>query len=98
LNNPRYLKNYYLDIFGNNVESNLSDYFANYQTIINDNDYKCTKFKNGKCKMQLSSCVPVKTTKGNNNMIIPDQYDTNKYLTNAYNIDWSRIINPNTIY
>jgi hypothetical protein len=84
LNNPRYLKNYYLDIYGNNIESNLSDYFASYQTNINKkNEYQC---------------VPVKTNKGNSNMIIPDQYNTNKYLTNAYNVDWSRIINPNTIY
>ena len=84
LNNPRYLKNYYLDIFGNNIESNLSDYFADYQTNINKNN----KYE----------AIPVKTNKGNSNMIIPDQYETNKYITNAYNVDWSRIINPNTIY
>ena len=84
LNNPRYLKNYYLDIFGNNINSTLSDYFADYETNIN--------------KKNQYECIPVKTNKGNSNMIIPDQYDTNKYLTNAYNIDWSRIINPNTVY
>ncbi len=86
LNNPRYLKNYYLDIFGNNIESNLSDYFANYKTTIN------------KKEQPFSECVPVKINKGNSNMIIPDQFNTNKYITNAYNIDWSRIINPYTIY
>jgi hypothetical protein len=84
LNNPRYLKNYYLDIFGNNINSTLSDYFADYETNIN--------------KKNQYECISVKTNKGNSNMIIPDQYDTNKYLTNAYNIDWSRIINPNTVY
>jgi len=84
LNNPRYLKNYYLDMFGNNVESNLEDYFANYQTIINNKNE--------------TKAIPVKTIKGNSNMIIPDQYNTNKYLSNAYNVDWSRVINPYTIY
>lgn len=81
---PKYLKNYYLDIYGNNVQSNLIDYFADYYTNINKEDPK--------------ECIPVETLKGQSNFIIPDQYTIQKYLTNAYNVDWSRVVNPNTIY
>lgn len=31
---------------------------------------------------------------GNSNFIIPDQYNYDNKFTNAYNIDWNRIINP----
>jgi len=86
MNNPKYLKNYYMDFNGNYVKSNLVDYFTDYNTNINNND------------QAQQYCIPVNTIKGQSNMIIPDQYNVNKYLTNAYNIDWSRVINPNTIY
>ena len=74
-----YLKNYYRDIFGNNVQSNLSDYFSAYYTLINEND-----------NIGLS----VSTKLGKSNFLIPDQYNTDKHFTNAYNIDWDKIINP----
>ena len=85
LNNSKYLKNYYMDIYGNNINSDLSDYFTDYYTNINSSNPN--KHKN----------IPVETIKGKSNFIIPDQYNTQKLLTNAYNIDWSRIINPHTI-
>lgn len=83
LENPKYLKNYYLDLYGNKIESSLSDYFANYYTSIDEKDEKY---------------VPVNTLIGHSNFIIPDQYNIEKYFTNAYNVDWSRIINPLTYY
>lgn len=82
--NPKYLKNYYLDLYGNNVQSNLIDYFADYYTNINTEDPE--------------KCTPVDTLIGQSNFIIPDQYNIQKYFTNAYNVDWSRIVNPYTIY
>jgi len=84
LSDPKYLKNYYLDLYGNNVKSNLIDYFADYYTNINNNEQK--------------ECIPVETLKGQSNFIIPDQYSIQNYFTNAYNVDWSRIVNPNTIF
>jgi hypothetical protein len=82
LSDPKYLKNYYMDLYGNKVKSNLIDYYADYYTNINNNN---------------KECLPVDTLVGIPNFIIPDQYNIEKYLTNAYNVDWSRIINPNTI-
>lgn len=79
-----YLKNYYIDIDGNNVKATLKDYFANYYTEINEKNE--------------DKCIKVNTKQVGNYMFIPDQFDTQKYLTNAYNIDYNRIINPWTIY
>lgn len=79
LQNNKYLKNYYRDFYGNKVQADLSDYFVDYYTQINNNS---------------NDGVPVKTLLGKSNFIIPDQYNTEKYFTNAYNIDWSRIIEP----
>jgi hypothetical protein len=84
MSDPKYLKNYYLDIYGNRIESNLTDYFADYYTNINIDKPK--------------EAIPVTTLKGNSNFIIPDQYSIQNYFTNAYNVDWSRIVNPYTIY
>lgn len=74
-----YLKNYYLDIYGNRIDADLKDYFTAYYTLINNDD---------------SVGFPVDTQIGHSNFIIPDQYNYEKQLTNAYNIDWDRIINP----
>jgi hypothetical protein len=74
-----YLKNYYNDLYGNKVESNLSDYFVAYYTLINNNN---------------NIGLPINTKIGHSNFIIPDQYNYDSKFTNAYNIDWSRIINP----
>lgn len=79
-----YLKNYYIDIDGNNIKASLKDYFADYYAQINE--------KND------DSCIKVNTKEVGNYMFIPDQFKTEKYLTNAYNIDYNRIINPWTIY
>lgn len=74
-----YLKNYYQDLYGNKIDAELEDYFVGYYTMINNND---------------NVGIPVNTLIGNSNFIIPDQYIYNSPLTNAYNIDWNRIINP----
>ena len=74
-----YLKNYYQDLYGNKISADLSDYFTAYYTLINNDD---------------DVGLPVNTLIGNSNFIIPDQYNHDSHFTNAYNIDWSRIINP----
>ena len=78
------LNNYYYDIFGNRIIASLDDYMADYLTNIDETDPKV--------------CKPVQIQKQPSGMIIPDMYPIWKYSTNAYNIDWSRIQNPATIY
>lgn len=84
LKNKNYLKNFYYDLHGNRIQSTLKDYFVNYDTTIDDEDD--------------SKCVKVDIIKKNSGFIIPNQYPTLKYQTNAYNVDWTRIINPLTLY
>jgi hypothetical protein len=84
LSDPKYLQDYYLDVYGNKVKASLTDYFADYYTTINIKEPK--------------ECIPVETLIGKSNFIIPDQFSIQKYLTNAYNVDWSRVVNPYTIY
>jgi hypothetical protein len=74
-----YLKNYYKDLYGNRVEADLADYFTAYYTLINSNE---------------NVGFPVNTQIGHSNFIIPDQYNSDGHFTNAYNIDWDRIIYP----
>ena len=83
LNDDKYLKNYYWDIYGNKIKSNMIDYFTDYYSTIHKNPKECKS---------------VDTIKVASNFIIPDQYENNKDLTDAYTIDFSRIINPLTIY
>lgn len=74
-----YLKNYYQDLYGNKIDAELKDYFIGYYTLINNPD---------------DVGLPVNTLIGNSDFIIPDQYKYDSHFTNAYNIDWNRIINP----
>ena len=74
-----YLKNYYKDLYGNRIEANLSDYFTAYYTLINSDE---------------NIGFPVNTQIGHSDFLIPDQYNYDSHFTNAYNIDWDRIINP----
>ena len=78
------LNNYYRDIYGNTIKSSMNDYISAYNTTIDETNAK--------------KCIPVKTLKGKNDFIIPNQYDFEKYWTNAYNVDYSRVINPLTIF
>lgn len=87
LENEAYLRDYYFDIFGNRVMSDLKDYFANYYLTI-DNKY-------GK---EPKEAIKVKVVEGKSDFIIPNQYDRTKHMTNAFNVDWSRIVNPITYY
>ena len=83
LQRPLYLNNYYYDMYGNKIEASLKDYINDYHIRINDNNNEGQK---------------VNIIKGKSNFIIPNQFDTLKYQTNAYNIDWNRIINPMTTF
>ena len=74
-----YLKNYYQDLYGNKINAELKDYFIAYYTLINNTD---------------NVGLPVDTLIGTSDFIIPEQYKTDSHFTNAYNIDWNRIINP----
>ncbi len=74
-----YLKNYYQDLYRNKIDADLKDYFIAYYTLINNNN---------------DVGLPVNTLIGMSDFIIPDQYKYDSHFTNAYNIDWSRIINP----
>jgi hypothetical protein len=74
-----YLKNYYQDLYGNKIDAELKDYFTAYYTLINEDD---------------NVGLPVNTLIGTSDFIIPDQYNYDSHFTNAYNIDWDRIINP----
>jgi len=83
LQRPLYLNNYYYDMYGNKIEASLKDYINDYHIRIDNNDNEGQK---------------VNILKGKSNFIIPNQFDTLKYQTNAYNIDWNRIVNPMTTY
>ena len=80
LKDKDYLKNYYIDIFGNRINAELKDYFSDYYAEINNN-------------IDKDKCIKVKSKNIGNYMFIPNQFNTQKYLTNAYNIDYNRIIN-----
>jgi hypothetical protein len=82
LNDEKYLNDYYLDVFGNNIKSDLKNYFTNYYTTINKNND--------------DEAIPVTTQIGKSDFLLPDQFNTEKEFTNAYNINWNRIINPLT--
>lgn len=46
-----------------------------------------------------NECVNVKYgTNSKSSMIIPNTYNINKDLTNAYDVDWQNVLNPLTIY
>lgn len=83
LQRPLYLNNYYYDMYGNKIEASLKDYINDYHIRIDNNNNEGQK---------------VNIIKGNNNFIIPSQFETLKYQTNAYNIDWNRIVNPMTTF
>ena len=85
LTNKDYMKNYYYDVFGENIQASLQDYFADYYSRIDNNKFK-------------DECVAVNLKSVPNYLLIPDQYDTQKYLSNAYNIDYQRLVNPYTVY
>lgn len=77
-----YLNNYYKDLYGNRIEADLTDYFVAYYTLINNDD-------------NINDVgFPVNTQIGHSNFLIPEQYNYDSKFTNAYNIDWNRIINP----
>ncbi len=78
------LNYYYRDIFGDKIHATMDDYVTAYNTTIDETNPKYA--------------IPVEIIKGKNWFILPNQYATEKYWTNAYNVDYSRIINPALIY
>ena len=80
------LDNYYYDLLGNNIKSTLQQYRKDDDKSNND------------------SCIPITYTNENikdtvkSSMIIPNTYNINKDLTNAYDVNWSKVLNPLTIY
>ena len=80
--------NYYYDVYGNRIKSKMTDYISAYNTLINS----------GMGNHDDSVCLPVTTMKGNDDFVIPQMYNYDSTLSDAYNVDWTRIINPNTIY
>jgi hypothetical protein len=85
----------------NNDECINDGYLTDYYYDLEGNNIKST-LKEYINSDENNKCEPVKYNKVGNgsgsSMIIPDQYDINKNLTNAYDIDWSKVINPLTIY
>lgn len=86
--NDNYLTNYYYDVYGNRIKSNMADYLAAYKTLID----------NGMGTYKDNVCLPVTTMQGTNDFVIPQMYNYESTLTDAYNVDWSRIENPLSIY
>ena len=86
--NDKRLDNYYYDLYGNRIKSTMNDYISAFNTLM-DKDMGGHNDK---------ICIPVKTQKGQSSFIIPDMYEYNNKLTDAYNIDYTRVINPLTIY
>ena len=80
--------NYYYDVYGNRIKSKMTDYISAYNTLIDS----------GMGNHDDAVCLPVKTMKGNDDFVIPQMYNYDSTLSNAYNVDWSRVVNPNTIY
>ena len=78
------LDNYYYDLEGNNIISTMQEYRNNSTSTSTSN-----------------KCIPVTTTPPTtttSDMIIPNTYNINKDLTNAYDVNWQKVLNPLTIY
>jgi hypothetical protein len=83
-----YLTNYYYDVYGNRIKANMADYQAAYNTLMD--------LEMGGIDDKV--CLPVTTMKGGSDFVIPQMYNYESTLTDAYNVDWSRIENPLSIY
>ena len=84
-----------------NDECINNGYLTDYYYDLEGNNIKST-LKEYINSDKNNICEPVKYNKVGNgsgsSMIIPNQYDINKDLTNAYDVNWSNVINPLTIY
>lgn len=74
-------------------------YLTDYYYDLEGNNIKST-LKEYINSDENNICEPVKYNKdgSGSSMIIPDLYDINKNLTDAYDVNWSDVINPLTIY
>lgn len=83
-------------------EKGICDYnLNNYYYDLKGNNIKSTLQEYRKNINNSDECIPItytNDTKKNSDMIIPNTYDINKDLTNAYDVNWSKVLNPLTIY
>jgi hypothetical protein len=86
----------------NKNEKGICDYnLNNYYYDLKGNNIKSTLQEYRKNINNSDECIPITYTnepKKNSDMIIPNTYDINKDLTNAYDVNWSKVLNPLTIY
>lgn len=86
----------------NKNEKGICDYnLNNYYYDLKGNNIKSTLQEYRKNINNSDECIPItytNDTKKNSDMIIPNTYDINKDLTNAYDVNWSKVLNPLTIY
>lgn len=78
-------------------ECNLDNYYYD----LKGNNIKSTLQEYRKNINNSDECIPVTYThepKKTSDMIIPNTYNINKDLTNAYDVNWSKVLNPLTIY
>lgn len=82
-----------------NDECITNGYLTDYYYDLEGNNIKST-LKEYVNSDENNICEPVKYNKdgSGSSMIIPDLYDINKNLTDAYDVNWSDVINPLTIY
>jgi endonuclease YncB( thermonuclease family) len=74
-------------------------YLTDYYYDLEGNNIKST-LKEYVNSDENNICEPVTYNKAGSgsNMIIPDLYNINKNLTDAYDVNWSDVVNPLTIY
>ena len=76
----------------------LHEKYFNIKSMIRITNYVNITLVNKQFNDNNNEGQKVNIIKGKSNFIIPNQFDTLKYQTNAYNIDWNRIINPMTTF
>ncbi len=83
-------------------EKGICDYnLDNYYYDLKGNNIKSTLQEYRKNINNSDECIPVTYThepKKTSDMIIPNTNNINKDLTNAYDVNWSKVLNPLTIY
>jgi hypothetical protein len=86
----------------NKNEKGICDYnLDNYYYDLKGNNIKSTLQEYRQNINNSEECIPITYThepKKISDMIIPNTYNINKDLTNAYDVNWSKVLNPLTIY
>lgn len=101
------LDNYYYDLNGNNIISTMHEYRKNVgknneciPVITTPPIYSTTTTPLPPTTTPIYSTTmpPIYSTATTSDMIIPNTYNINKDLTNAYDVNWQKVLNPLTIY